>query len=163
MRAEVLLGIGLRLLSIFLILGPILIAFSASNWDLKKTLIQEDEIKEIEEKFSGLNFENLELSVDEGAIEYNEATKFARIPVMIYSRMKFSFDILELEVSVNYDGHSTSLSMQENRVKITPYENTRFHLVGVVAEDPRGKSVETELKLAVVEKLGVTLEIKPRK
>lgn len=162
MRGEVLLGIGLRLLSVFLILGPILIAFKVNDWDLKKTLVQENEIKEIEKKLSGLKFENLEFSVDEGAVEYNEVTKFVRIPVSVYSNMTFSFYILELGVLVTYDGYSTLLSMQENKIRVIARENTRFHLVGVVEKDPRGKSIAAEVKRVVLEKLGVIIEIKPR-
>lgn len=161
MRGEFLLGLGLRLLSIFLIIGPILLAFSANNWDLKKTLLEENGVKEVEDKLSGLNFENIEWSVDETQIQYSEHTRIARIPISIYSRLSFSFTLQELEVQVTYDGRQSMFRMEEENVEIVPNENVTFHLTGVAAEDPRGKTIETDVKRLVIEKLGVRLDIRP--
>ena len=155
------LGIGLRLLSVLLVISPILIAFQVNNWDLKKTLLEESGVREIEDKLSGLNFENVTWTVVENEVEYNEVTRDARIPIDVYSDLGFRIKILEVEFDISFDGQHATLRM-ENEVELIPKEKTRMHIVGTFYEDPRGKEIRVDTGRIVIEKLGVIIEVRPK-
>ena len=162
MKGETLLGIGLRLLSVLLVISPILIAFQVNNWDLKKTLLEESGVREIEDKLSGLNFENVTWTVVENEVEYNEVTHNARIPIDVYSDLGFRIKILEVEFDISFDGQHATLRM-ENEVELIPKEKTRMHIVGTFYEDPRGKEIRVDTGRIVIEKLGVIIEVRPKR
>lgn len=154
------LGAGLRLLSILLVACPILMAFQANGWDLRKTLIEEDGVREIEEKLSGLSFEDMTWTVLENEIEYSESAHEAKIPINIYSGLSFQMKILEVEIEASFEGRRILLEMMENEVVLTPRENAKMHLRGTFYEDPRGKEIELGTGRIVIEKLGVIMEIR---
>jgi hypothetical protein len=162
MKGETLLGIGLRLLSVLLVICPILIAFQVNNWDLKKTLFEESGVREVEDKLSGLNFENVTWTVVENEVEYNEVTREARIPIDVYSDLGFQIKILEVEFDVSFDGQHATLRMHENEVELIPKEKARMHIVGTFYEDPRGKEIRVDTGWIVIEKLGVIIEVRPK-
>lgn len=141
------LGIGLGLLSLALWIGPIVAAFHSHGWDLKKTLMpNENQISAIENKVEGLVVDKI--SEDALTVENKEAnlkTSEFGIVVELDSPLNVPGKLLNISIQFSCESHDVilgSVEMKENAVTLPADGSVTFSLVGSLT--PKGnRHIET--------------------
>lgn len=134
------LGIGLGLLSVALWIGPIAVAFHSHGWNLRETLMpNENQISAIENKVEGLVVD--EISEDYLTVvdkEIDPTTNEFEIVVELDSPLTVSGKLLNISIDVSCESHDVSLGsveLKENVVNLPAEGTVTFSLLGSLTSE----------------------------
>ena len=160
MKKETALGIGLKLLGLAFSIGPLLIAFSINGWDVRATLINQEELNEIQSLLGGLfEKESGGIQINAEDATYDNLTQEFRLPVVLSIDLPFSIDIVDFRLSAQANGQQLTLSMRENKITLMPGENTEITLVGRVPPELYNAELTQIQGSMTFEKYGVTIQV----
>lgn len=161
MKKETALKLGLKLLGLGFLLGPLLIAFGMNGWDLQATLVNSQEFQEVEDSIGEMFGEQEGGSIQiltENAF-YDNITHQARVPVEISLPFSFPVVLVGFEISGMADGHPVSLSMKQDHVSLLPGENVVITLEGQIDVDITEAEITQTQGTISFEKYGVTIQV----
>lgn len=121
----------LRLLGIALLIGPILVAFSMNNWDLRQTVLpSESEMSQVSESVSGLFGGGISQNPFEWQDPIVTGTTI-RLPVKFTSPFNAPIKITDISATVSDQGvQIAELRMEEDEVEVSAKGTANFTLAG---------------------------------
>ncbi|MEM3420787.1 MAG: hypothetical protein QW315_00815 [Candidatus Hadarchaeum sp.] len=148
---------SLRLLGIALVVVPILVAFSASNWDLKEAVLPSNqELSQI----SGRVGEIFGGGFSEDTIVLGQPTfsgNSVSVPATFKSPFKVPVKLEEFTLTVSDQGmQPIKLQMEEDELEIPANGTVTFNLVGAIPATPPSNPQVTDVSVTF-EIYGVTI------
>ncbi len=158
MKRETALKIGLKLLGLAFSIGPLLIAFSINDWDIQRAMVNAAEIESIENKIGGL-FEPEAGGFEIGDAEYDNASHLLRLPVTLSLPFPFSIDLVDFDITAQFDSQEVTLSMEQDSITLSPNENVVVWLSGQVADENLVNAQPTNIQGSLtLQKYGVSIK-----
>ncbi|MGC8817469.1 MAG: hypothetical protein ACP5PX_06695 [Candidatus Hadarchaeum sp.] len=153
---------ALRLLGIALVVVPIILAFSANGWDLKKALLpSEQELSQVSEGVGdifGGGFSEETMSMGQPVISGSSV----RVPVTFKSPFKVPIKLKEVNLTVSGQGMPPiQLQMEEEELEIPANGSVNFTLVGTIPGSPPSNPQITAVNVTF-EIYGVTIQFSPK-
>lgn len=153
---------SLRLLGIALVIVPIIVALSASDWDVKKAVLpSEQELNQISGSVSEIFGEGF----TEDTLLLGQPTLsggLVNLPVTFKSPFKVPIKLKELTLTVSDQGMQTiQLHMEDGELEIPANGTVTFRLVGPVPAAPPSNPEVTAISV-VFEIYGVTISFNQR-